>query len=108
MEKQVLYSVIFYSIIGAGGVYMGINPSSQYAELEHFLELSTPKLIITAPAGLGVLQEVTKAKGIPQSRICVLDNYAVSFISDILSSDPARSDFEFLFFLFLHMVVWNK
>lgn len=68
---------------------MGINPSSQYAELEHFLELSSPKLIITAPAGLGLLQEVTKAKGIPQNRICVLDNYAITCISDIVCSRPS-------------------
>jgi acyl-CoA synthetase (AMP-forming)/AMP-acid ligase II len=68
---------------------MGINPSSQYAELEHFLELSSPKLIITAPAGLSLLQEVTKAKGIPQNRICVLDDYAISCISGILSSRPS-------------------
>lgn len=68
---------------------MGINPSSQYAELEHFLDLSTPKLIITAPAGLNLLQEVTKAKGIPQNRICVLDDYAIACISAILSSQPS-------------------
>ncbi|EEA27204.1 hypothetical protein TMatcc_004518 [Talaromyces marneffei ATCC 18224] len=89
LPNNVLYSSIFYGIVGAGGIYMGINPSSQYAELEHFLELSTPKLIITAPAGLGLLQEVTKAKGIAQNRICVLDDYAISCISKILASRPS-------------------
>jgi acyl-CoA synthetase (AMP-forming)/AMP-acid ligase II len=65
---------------------MGINPSSQFAELEHFLKLSTPKLIITAPKGLPLLQEVTKANSFPQNRICVLDEYAVSCLSSILST----------------------
>ncbi|EED19621.1 adenylate-forming enzyme AfeA [Talaromyces stipitatus ATCC 10500] len=89
LPNNVLYSSIFYSIIGAGGIYMGINPASQYAELEHFLELSTPKLIITAPTGLGLLQEVTKAKGIPQDRICVLDQYAISYLTEMLSPPPS-------------------
>lgn len=89
---QVLYSSIFFSIVGTGGIYMGINPSSQYAELEHFLELSTPKLIITAPNGLGLLQEVTKAKGIPQDRICVLDEYSISCLSEFLSPPSKQSE----------------
>lgn len=71
---------------------MGVNPSSQYAEMDHFLELSTPKLIITAPSGLNLLQEVTRAKNIPQNRICVLDDYALLHISEMLSSSSKSAD----------------
>ncbi|OKL62645.1 hypothetical protein UA08_01658 [Talaromyces atroroseus] len=86
LPNNVLYSSILYGIVGAGGIYMGINPSSQYAELDHFLTLSNPKLIITAPNTLSLLQEATKAKDIPHNRICVLDEYAISCLSSILST----------------------
>lgn len=90
LPNNVLYSSIFFGIIGSGGIYMGINPSSQYAELEHFLKLSSPKLIITAPAGLALLQEVSKAQNYPQNRICVLDDYAVSCLSAMLSTSSPQ------------------
>ncbi|KAH8695266.1 adenylate-forming enzyme AfeA [Talaromyces proteolyticus] len=89
LPNNVLYSAIFYSIIGAGGVYMGINPSSQRAELDHFLGLANPKLIITTQKGLALLTETARAKGIPESRICVLDDFAISRISSFMSSRPS-------------------
>lgn len=91
MRMQVLYSSILFSIVGAGGIYMGVNPSSQYAELEHFLDLSAAKLIITAPNGLPLLQEVAKSKDFPLNRICVLDEHAISCLSALLSGPPSSS-----------------
>jgi acyl-CoA synthetase (AMP-forming)/AMP-acid ligase II len=89
LTNQVLYSALFYSIIGAGGVYMGINPSSQYAELDHFLDLANPKLIITTEKNLEMLKGITEAKGIPLNRICVLDEYAISRLSSFLAPQPS-------------------
>jgi acyl-CoA synthetase (AMP-forming)/AMP-acid ligase II len=92
MAMQVLYSAIFYGIIGAGGVYMGTNPRSQPHELEHLLQLAEPKFIITSPDGLPMLREViSSSKELSSSRInlCLLDQYAITRLSQILLSDPS-------------------
>lgn len=84
-----LYSAIFYGIVGAGGIYMGTNPRSQQHELEHFLQLAQPKLIITSPEGLPLLKEVINTKNIPPNHICVLNECSISRLSQFLTLGPS-------------------
>ncbi|KAL1968640.1 hypothetical protein VTN77DRAFT_1466 [Rasamsonia byssochlamydoides] len=91
LPNNVLYSAIFFAIIGAGGIYMGTNPRSQPHELEHLLQLAEPKWIITSPDGLPMLREVgTTLKGL-SSQICILDAYAIARLSQFLLSTQSTT-----------------
>jgi len=76
---QYLYSAIYFSIIGAGGIYLGSNPANQVFELDHAVRLTTPKLIITSKDVLPVVLQVCATNGIPTSRVYVLDVAAFPF-----------------------------
>ncbi|KAJ9200298.1 hypothetical protein DTO164E3_3005 [Paecilomyces variotii] len=86
MGNHVIYSALFFGIVGAGGVHMGVNPSSQAHELDHFLDLAEPKFIITTPEGLPNVFKATVAKGIVASQICVMDECSMAFLEPFLSS----------------------
>ncbi|GAD97518.1 hypothetical protein AN0054.2 [Paecilomyces variotii No. 5] len=89
MGNHVIYSALFFGIVGAGGVHMGVNPSSQAHELDHFLNLAEPKFIITTPEGLPNVFKATVAKGILPRQICVLDEYSIEFLEPFFSSTPS-------------------
>ncbi|OJJ81419.1 adenylate-forming enzyme AfeA [Aspergillus glaucus CBS 516.65] len=86
LGNSILYPALFYSIIGAGGVYMGSNPRSQPAELEHLLELSEPKLIITSPDALGSVLRASTGRGMLPSQVCLLDTSAPQYVTQLLQS----------------------
>lgn len=70
---QILYPAIFFSVVGAGAVYMGSNPRSHELELEHLLQLAEPKLIVTGREALPLVLEVSAARGMLPSQVAVLD-----------------------------------
>ncbi|PGH28279.1 hypothetical protein AJ80_00170 [Polytolypa hystricis UAMH7299] len=88
LPNNVLYSAIFFSIIGAGGVYMGINPRSQRYEMQHFLRLAEPRMLITSPDGIPMLRNVLRS-GL--SQVCVLDDSSIKILSDFLASRSSQA-----------------
>ncbi|KAJ5122225.1 hypothetical protein N7526_009162 [Penicillium atrosanguineum] len=64
LGNSILYPALFFGIIGAGGVYMGSNPKSQPAELDHIVSLAEPKMILTTRDALPMVLEVASARGI--------------------------------------------
>ncbi|KAJ5945747.1 hypothetical protein N7454_002586 [Penicillium verhagenii] len=86
LGNSILYPALFFAIIGAGGVYMGSNPRSQTAELEHIVSLAEPKFIFTTSDALPMVQEVSATRGIRQERICVIDNSAVDHCAQLFLS----------------------
>ncbi|KAJ5139949.1 hypothetical protein N7448_003357 [Penicillium atrosanguineum] len=57
LGNSILYPALFFGIIGAGGVYMGSNPKSQPAELDHIVSLAEPKMILTTRDALPMVLE---------------------------------------------------
>ena len=49
--NSILYPILYYGIIGAGGVFVGSNPAYKALELEHLVSITEPKFFITE-AGL--------------------------------------------------------
>ncbi|EPS32474.1 hypothetical protein PDE_07434 [Penicillium oxalicum 114-2] len=103
LGNSILYPALFFSIIGAGGVYMGSNPRSHQQELDHIVGLAEPKLILTTEDALSTVQEVARVRGIAPSQIFVVDERAVDHCAQLflryemaypggakLSSTPAR------------------
>lgn len=87
---QVIYSALFYGIVGSGGVYMGVNPGSQQHELDHIFQLAEPKLIITSGHSLPTVHKVAEARGISPSQIRVLDELAIASLDRFLGSTPFK------------------
>ncbi|KAK2797181.1 hypothetical protein FQN50_009280 [Emmonsiellopsis sp. PD_5] len=85
LPNNILYSAIFYGVIGAEGIHMGTNPRSQPYELEHLIQQVEPTIIITSPDGVGTVRKAMKSRSL---QICVLDDSAVSKISHHLASRP--------------------
>ncbi|KAH0287772.1 AMP-binding enzyme [Aureobasidium namibiae CBS 147.97] len=50
--NSILYPLLYYSIIGAGGVFVASNPAYKTLELEHLISITSPKFFITEAAGL--------------------------------------------------------
>lgn len=86
---QIIYPALFFSVIGAGGVFMGSNPRSQSHELEHILTLGEPKLIITNREALPTVLDVSTTKGMLPSQVCLLDESAPEQITQLLGSGQA-------------------
>lgn len=86
---QVLYTALFLSIIGTGGVYMGSNPSSQPAELSHIIRVATPKLVITEPSALSTVLSTASREGVPIQNILVLDDKTIDEIVFLLLTPDA-------------------
>ncbi|KAE8331607.1 hypothetical protein BDV39DRAFT_147778 [Aspergillus sergii] len=88
MGNSILYPALFYSIIGAGGVFMGSNARSQPQELDHILELGNPKLIITTRDALPTVLSVSADRGMLPSQVCLVDEAATSHVAQLLLSGP--------------------
>ncbi|OJJ50997.1 hypothetical protein ASPZODRAFT_21502 [Penicilliopsis zonata CBS 506.65] len=73
LGNSFIYPALFFAIVGAGGVYMGVNPSSAPNELRHLLFLAQPRLIITTSTALADVLEVAADQGLLPGQVCVLD-----------------------------------
>lgn len=56
---QVIYSALFFGIVGAGGIYVGSNPAYRLFELDHLFRLVEPTVIVTSQ---NLLSNVLEAK----------------------------------------------
>ncbi|KAJ5107110.1 hypothetical protein N7456_003785 [Penicillium angulare] len=86
LGNSILYPALFFSIIGAGGVYMGSNPRSQTQEFDHIVSLAEPKLIFTTRDALPMVLEVGATRGIHPQQICVVDERAVDNCAQLFLS----------------------
>ncbi|KAJ5098544.1 hypothetical protein N7532_005545 [Penicillium argentinense] len=92
LGNSILYPALFFSIIGAGGVYMGSNPRSQPQEFDHIVSLAEPKLILTTSDALPMVLNVAAERGIHSSRVCLVDERAVDHCSRLFLQYPVRRD----------------
>ncbi|CAG8413666.1 unnamed protein product [Penicillium salamii] len=83
LGNSIVYPALFFSIIGAGGVYMGSNPRSQPQELDHILSLAEPKLILTTHEALPTVLDVSAPRGIHPSQVCVVDDRAIDYCAQL-------------------------
>lgn len=72
-STKYFYPSIFFSIVGAGAAWVGSNPANQFYELDHFVELSQPRFIVTGPENLPAVLEVCEKRQFPKDRVFVLD-----------------------------------
>ncbi|KJZ80343.1 hypothetical protein HIM_00193 [Hirsutella minnesotensis 3608] len=77
LENSVIYSALFFAIVGSGGVFLGCAAESPAHELTHLLQLAKPRLIITARGALSRVLEVCDGEGISSDRILVVDEQSV-------------------------------
>ncbi|KAL4887424.1 hypothetical protein BJY04DRAFT_175884 [Aspergillus karnatakaensis] len=89
LGNNIIYPALFFSVIGAGGVFMGSNARSQPQELEHLLTLAEPKLIITNREALPTVLNVSTNKGMLPSQVCLLDDSATEHIAQLVGSGAA-------------------
>ncbi|KAE8148971.1 hypothetical protein BDV25DRAFT_157237 [Aspergillus avenaceus] len=88
LGNSILYPALFFSIIGAGGVFMGSNSRSQPQELEHILQLAKPKLIITCREALTQVLNASASRGMLASQVCLVDESAPAHVAQLLLSGP--------------------
>ncbi|KAL4785608.1 hypothetical protein BJX76DRAFT_177967 [Aspergillus varians] len=89
LGNSIIYPALFFSVIGAGGVFMGSNARSQPQELEHILTLAEPKLIITSREALPTVLNVSTNKGMLPSQVFLLDEFATEHIAQLVGSGAA-------------------
>ncbi|KAJ5121481.1 uncharacterized protein N7515_009442 [Penicillium bovifimosum] len=83
LGNSILYPALFFSIIGAGGVYMGSNPRSAPQELDHIISLAEPKVILTTRDALPTVLDVSANRGIHPAQVCVLDDRAIDHCAQL-------------------------
>ncbi|OKL57769.1 hypothetical protein UA08_06888 [Talaromyces atroroseus] len=94
IPNTIIYPALFLSIIGAGAIFAGSNPASQTYELDHYLELSKPKLIITSPEALQTVLDASSTKEINPGQVLVLDTPVIRRMVQSLPRDWARFTLE--------------
>ncbi|RAK76643.1 adenylate-forming enzyme AfeA [Aspergillus fijiensis CBS 313.89] len=81
LGNSFVHSALFFSILGAGNVYIGAGPDSPPLELDNVVKAGEPKLIITTSATLATVLEVTSARGIAANQVCVFsEDTILSFL----------------------------
>jgi 4-coumarate--CoA ligase len=68
-----MYSMLFLSGVGAGGIFSGTNPAYRTHELRHHIRTSQVEFFVVEPERLdGVLEAIT-AESMPESRIFIFN-----------------------------------
>ncbi len=70
---QLIYTPIFFGILGAEGVFVGSNPAYRFFELDELYKLVEPTLIITSTDLLPIILQVVIAGGKSPSSIYCAD-----------------------------------
>lgn len=65
--------MVYMGVIGAGGCFIGSNPTHTFLELKHLFTISRPKLLIVEPELLSNILPVTKECGISPSNIIIFN-----------------------------------
>ncbi|KAL4875193.1 acetyl-CoA synthetase-like protein [Aspergillus karnatakaensis] len=86
MDNYVLHSAVYLAIVGAGGVYMGCSPSTPRHELEHFVRLSDPRIILTTETALTMVRDICKSSSSTR-QICVITKTAIDELIALANQD---------------------
>lgn len=70
--NDIMYTMLFLGIIGAGGRFTGSNPGYTHSELRHHMQSTRARFLITEYELLPVFAQVGEY-GVPASRVFVLD-----------------------------------
>ncbi|KAK3329265.1 hypothetical protein B0H66DRAFT_17707 [Apodospora peruviana] len=73
LANHYLYGTLFLAIIGAGGVCVGSNPAYQFFELNHTVDLASPRFIITTETIFPLVQQVCQKRGIALDNVFLLE-----------------------------------
>ncbi|KEQ63309.1 acetyl-CoA synthetase-like protein [Aureobasidium melanogenum CBS 110374] len=70
--NSILYPLLYFGIIGAGGTFVGSNPAYKSLEIRHLLSITKPRFLLVEAS---LVEIVLPAVGtcIPTSKILVLD-----------------------------------
>ncbi|KAI4719802.1 acetyl-CoA synthetase-like protein [Aureobasidium sp. EXF-10727] len=68
--NHILYPILYYGIIGAGGVFVGSNPAYKTLELNHLLSITEPKFLVVEADLLECALPVIEAS-IPAARTLI-------------------------------------
>ncbi|EPS35042.1 hypothetical protein PDE_10007 [Penicillium oxalicum 114-2] len=90
MDNYILHSAVYLAIIGAGGVYMGCSPTTPRHELEHFVKLSDPRIILTAESALPLVREVCASSPSPRQICLVTETGIDELIAFANEHDPSN------------------
>ncbi|RAL10593.1 acetyl-CoA synthetase-like protein [Aspergillus homomorphus CBS 101889] len=77
LGNSFIHSALFFSIVGAGNVYIGAGPDSPAHELDNVVQAGEPKLILTSSATLQRVLEVATGRSIPANQICVISEETI-------------------------------
>ncbi|RAL12480.1 acetyl-CoA synthetase-like protein [Aspergillus homomorphus CBS 101889] len=88
MDNYILHSAVYLAIVGAGGVYMGCSPASPRHELEHFVNLADPRIILTTGNTLPLVREVCGPSS-PVRQICLVTEAGIEALLALANEDTA-------------------
>ncbi|KAL9617370.1 MAG: hypothetical protein Q9160_007818 [Pyrenula sp. 1 TL-2023] len=72
--NRIVYPLLWFGVIGAGGHVAGSNPAYHSLEVTHHLKITQAKFIITQTEFLEVIRTAAAESGIPDSRIFTLSS----------------------------------
>ncbi|KAK9452445.1 acetyl-CoA synthetase-like protein [Dipodascopsis uninucleata] len=87
IANDALYTAIVFGIIGAGGVFVGANPSSQSAEVKHILNVVQPKFVITNDTTSPAISAECTKSGITENQIFNIGAKCLQEIAQIVGHD---------------------
>ena len=76
--NDLLYSMCFLGIIGAGGVFSGSNPAYKPMEVRHHIRTAQVKWFIVEPELLDSILDTALAEGIPKANVFVFNTHGQS------------------------------
>ncbi|GES64076.1 adenylate-forming enzyme [Aspergillus terreus] len=87
--NTVLHPALQLGIIGAGGTYMSCNHATSVYEMEHLIQLVSPRFILTHPGGLSVvLSACAKEKSsLSSRRVAIVDEESIDRLVLFAASD---------------------
>lgn len=72
--NSIYYPILILSIIGAGFVFVGTNPSYTQTELNHAINIAKVKLVLTEPEILPNVENALKSNGMSVGdKLLILD-----------------------------------
>jgi acyl-CoA synthetase (AMP-forming)/AMP-acid ligase II len=72
--NDIYYPVLYFGIIGAGGIFTGVNPSYTSMELLHHMRLTRPKFLIVEPNLLDNTPKAVKEIGLNTAHVYAFDH----------------------------------
>lgn len=71
--NDIHYPILFLGLVGAGGVFSGVNPAYTPTELAHTLKIAKVKFMFALPNLLEATLKATDQVGIPRERVIIFN-----------------------------------